>query len=601
MPYTSFPLAASKPLTIRKTLVIAFLLASLVPSTLLALLAFKFAGESLHDEIELTLQVKAATVSQDIDKMIFERLQNAQTWSRLEVMQDIRINDVDKRIAKFLAELKTGYRDVYSQLNCIDPAGRIVASSNAAALGRILIEKESMPLPATGGTDIRLEAIRPDVNGTGTILPIDVTIASMFNPGSIGTLQLQFDWSQIDRILDQAGTDRRMVMLIDRGGRVIAASSALRQRGFVTKSVPQSWQQPSQDGTFALDGKFLGMGQMTVGSYRSSGFEHFNGFGWRTLVIQPSSQAFVPIHRMAIVFLLMLALISALAVGYSLVIAGRIARPIASLTEFTRQFMRDKTRPPLPPIAAGEVGELMDAFVQTVENLELSRNQLVRMSKLAVLGEFSAVMAHEIRTPIGILRSSAQMLAREPALSDEGRELVGFVESETERLKGLVATLLDSARMRPPKLENADLHALVSHVASMLAAQAEKKSIGIVLELGATNPIICCDDEQMTQVLLNLILNALQVLPVGGHVMISCREQGEGMLVEIADDGPGIAASEHSKLFDPFYTRREGGVGLGLSVAQQIVAAHGGEITASASGLGGALFSIILPRFGEVA
>jgi two-component system sensor histidine kinase HydH len=93
----------------------------------------------------------------------------------------------------------------------------------------------------------------------------------------------------------------------------------------------------------------------------------------------------------------------------------------------------------------------------------------------------------------------------------------------------------------------------------------------------------------------------LQVLPVGGHVMISCREQGEGMLVEIADDGPGIAASEHSKLFDPFYTRREGGVGLGLSVAQQIVAAHGGEITASASGLGGALFSIILPRFGEVA
>ena len=143
--------------TIRKTLMIAFLLASLLPSLLLAALAFQFTSASMHAEIERSLQVEAATVSQDIDKTMFERLQNAQTWSRLEVMQDIHINDVDKQLSKFLRDVKSGYLDVYREVLCTDPAGRVVASSDPASIGRLETESGSRSYSSRGFAPILLE------------------------------------------------------------------------------------------------------------------------------------------------------------------------------------------------------------------------------------------------------------------------------------------------------------------------------------------------------------------------------------------------------------------------------------------------------------
>jgi signal transduction histidine kinase len=207
-------------------------------------------------------------------------------------------------------------------------------------------------------------------------------------------------------------------------------------------------------------------------------------------------------------------------------------------------------------------------------------------------------MAHEIRTPIGILRSSAQMLAREPNLSEEARELTGFIESETERLNRLVSTLLDSARPRLPSMQAMDMNDIIRHSVELLAAQADKKSITIGLHLAEHPNIADCDTEQMTQVLLNLILNALQIVPNGGMVSITCRENNGEIIIEIADNGPGIPPEEQNRVFDPFFTKREGGVGLGLAVVQQIIKAHGGEIRADKSTLGGALFIITLPSKG---
>jgi signal transduction histidine kinase len=336
--------------------------------------------------------------------------------------------------------------------------------------------------------------------------------------------------------------------------------------------------------------------EIIVGYDHSPGFQQFPGFGWTTLAIENSSDAYIPVRQMAFVFVLLLALTSGAAFGFSYLVAGRIARPIAALTAFTRRFMRERNLSEPPTAASGEVGELTEAFVQTVHDLDQSRADLVRASKLAVLGELSAVMAHEIRTPIGILRSSAQMLSREPNLSTDARELTGFIESETERLNRLVSTLLDSARPRAPKLQPVDFHAIVGHAVDLLAGQAEKKAIRIERQLQCRDPAVDADAEQMTQVLLNLILNALQILPAGGRIVVSTRDLGGKLAVEVADDGPGIAEEEMERVFDPFFTKREGGVGLGLAVVQQIVAAHGGEIRAGRSSLGGSSFIIILPH-----
>ena len=222
-------------MTIRKTLMIAFLLASLVPSALLAMLAFESASSSMHAEIERSLQVGAATVSLDIDKMLFERLQNAQTWSRLDVMQDIQIKDVDKRLATFLHDVKSGYSDVYAELMVTDTDGRIVASSNSADIGQLRPAAASVPFFAHGYDAIRMEPLEWTDSPDRTRLPVTVDIASSFGDQKLGKLVLLFNWAQIHSILDQAGQDGRMVVVVDRTGQVIAASSTLRAKGALTQ------------------------------------------------------------------------------------------------------------------------------------------------------------------------------------------------------------------------------------------------------------------------------------------------------------------------------------------------------------------------------
>jgi len=188
------------------------------------------------------------------------------------------------------------------------------------------------------------------------------------------------------------------------------------------------------------------------------------------------------------------------------------------------------------------------------------------------------------------------MLQRESGISEEGRELVGFIESETERLNRLVSAMLDTARPRAPTYEAVDMHDLIRKSIAMLGAQADKKQVGVTASLLAAKPVIECDAEQITQVLLNLLMNGLQILDHGGRIEMATHDDDRYLYIEMADDGPGIDPAERTKVFEAFFFKREGGIGLGLAIVQQIVSAHGGEIEAAESRLGGALFRIRLPR-----
>ena len=298
---------------------------------------------------------------------------------------------------------------------------------------------------------------------------------------------------------------------------------------------------------------------------------------------------------MAWVFAGLLAATALVTVMVTLWVAERIGGPVVALTEFTRGYLRPGAPPTPPPDGPGELGELNRSFVRLVQDLQRSQQTLVQASKLAALGEVTALLAHEVRTPLGILRSSVQMLGSETALSAEGKELLSIVETETTRLNRLVSSMLDSARTRDPQMRLHDVHALIAHAVSLLAAQARQRQIEISLHLHATQFVLNCDAEQVTQILLNLVMNALQILPENGKVELSTRVDGERLLIEVGDDGPGIAPEERSHIFEPFVFKREGGVGLGLAVVRQIARSHGGDVSADASVLGGALFRVWLP------
>jgi signal transduction histidine kinase len=579
--------------TIRKTLLAAFVGLGVGTSILLTALAFVKAREALRAEIDRNVGSDAEALAATVDRMMFERVQNAAVWSHLDVMQDIGIRDIDKRLSQFLADLQRGYRDVYANLSCTDADGQIVASSDAALVGTMPAPETAwLAAPLSGET---ISLMRTQAAGRSEVL-IEVPVASSANGVRIGTLRLALDWTGIEGLFDRAERDTaRAVVMLDREGDVIGASRSLRDGGRVRADEFRAWQRlegrvAERRGAPAFDGNVI------VGGARTPGYAQFAGFDWTVLVMQPVADALAPVHRMALVFLLLLTLIALLTALIALWISHAIAQPIANLTALARDYVRTRVLNAPPSAGVGEVGELADAFVGMVRDIDLSQKKLVRASKLAVVGEMSSVIAHEVRTPLGIMRSSAQVLAREPGISAEGRELAGFIGSETERLNRLVSAMLDSARPRAPVYVDVDMHELLRRAASLLAAQLATRDIGVRLALDARDPHVECDEEQLTQVVLNILMNALQILHAGGHIEVATRDSGEELAIDIADDGPGIAPGERTHVFDAFFFKREGGIGLGLAIVQQIVQAHGGTIEATESASAGALFQIRMPR-----
>ncbi len=585
--------------TIRTALLRAFFGLVLGAIVLMGVLSFVDVRLVLQSEIAASLQSGAAAALQRIDTFFFAQLENIRIWRRLEVMQDIRVKDVDKRLSGFLSDLRQGQGSTYRALFCTDANGHIIASSDPALIGA---EAPSVAqwsrVPGDSAGEVELQPVRASSAGA---VALRASIADAFGSGRLGYLYALLDWRSVLDLLDDAAEGPASALLIDARGSVIGASRDLWAGSDLTRVSLAGWvPERGKPGAVVRDGSVLAQSTLLVGAAASSGYQHFPGLGWHMLMIEPIADAYRPIWHLLWSMVAVLLLTLAVAVWTSRRLAGRIARPIVALTELTRRFRQGEATRPFR--AAGtvisEVRELNRAFVEMIEALENSREQIVRAGKLAVVGEMAAVMAHEVRTPLGILRTSAQLLERERDLNAKERELTGYIVSETDRLNRLVTLLVECARPRPPVFKPQDLHEIIDNVLNLLASKAEKKEVRLMREPYAQDAVLLCDREQLTQVFLNLVLNALQFVSEGGRVGVRTDVAREALLVQVFDDGPGIPAELRRRVFDPFFTRREGGVGLGLTVVQQIVQGHHGDIQVLQSRWGGACFEM---RFGRTA
>ncbi len=616
--------------TLRRTLLLAFLLLGLVPSIALSWLSFSRTRDAMSAQIAQSLAVQAQSLQSDIDSMLFERFENALVWGRSELMQDLRLGDVDKRVSNYLVGLAAGYGGVYQGMDCRRDDGLVLASTRPADIGRHTPDGPadgasravSFEARLSGGQVRLLLPVAPSLDDRLPIA-IETDIASAYPlDRKIARLHLDLDAGQLSRLLDRAAVGRRVIVVLDAQGHWVAASQSLRGRALPDLAQRQAGlllagsAGPTAHRTtpWLNEPVILGLGRSRAGPV-------FGGSGWTTVVLQPVDEALAPVRDMAGIFgglLLLVLLITLLA---ATLIAAAIARPILALTAVTRGYQRDGVLPASSTGLGSRISELKllgQAYLDMMRTVDSSRQQLVRSAKLAMLGELAAVLAHEVRTPLGILRSSAQVLLRDRRLSEDSRELMGFIESETERLNRLVSTLLDTARPRLPSFAPVDMHALLrrcvqmqelqqalatpsststsTSIAADAVAPAAPATPQLGVELLATDAMVEADAEQLMQAVFNLLNNAVQAVGAGGLVLISTADAGEQLRIDCADNGPGIPPAIAERIFDPFVTGRDGGIGLGLAVVQQVIAAHGGQISVGRSAAGGTLFSLFLPR-----
>ena len=250
-----------------------------------------------------------------------------------------------------------------------------------------------------------------------------------------------------------------------------------------------------------------------------------------------------------------------------------------------------------------EIGDLGRDFNDMVAQLKASREEIQRLHQtqmsraehFATLGELAAGLAHEIRNPLAGIAGVIEIIGRDLPPNSPARSVIKDAKEEAVQINRILTELLEIARPKPPQFRVGDMCSTVEHAVMFARQQAITKRIMVELEIKDAIPPAEHDPNQINQVLLNLLLNAIQSMDKPGIIRVSLESDEDDVLIAVADEGKGIPREHLPNIFRPFFTTKGHGTGLGLSLARRMVEAHGGHIDVTSVVGKGTQFLVRLP------
>ncbi|HEX3031377.1 MAG TPA: ATP-binding protein [Bacillota bacterium] len=309
-------------------------------------------------------------------------------------------------------------------------------------------------------------------------------------------------------------------------------------------------------------------------------------------------------------------LVLALIVGAFLAIRvlRRLRRRVGEITQGLAMMEQDSTFR-LKPQANDELGEIAAAVNKMADALEQKRmleEQLERSGRLAALGRLVAGVAHEIRNPLGIIKATVQVMEQDfsnklPQMAqvmpgeqiEEIREFLAVVNEQVERQNKIIRELLDYAKPIPPVFSPINIRDQLASVLSLSKAYFQQHNVTVSLEAGDMLPVVNGDIQKLKQVFLNLIFNAVEAMPEGGKLTLCVTQEEDQVVTTFTDTGRGIPEADLDQLFDPFFTTRNTGTGLGLAMVYNAIDMHHGSVTVTSKVNEGTSFKIMLPVAAE--
>src|SRR6185312_10026061 len=283
----------------------------------------------------------------------------------------------------------------------------------------------------------------------------------------------------------------------------------------------------------------------------------------------------------------------------------RTLRPLGVLRRRARQVAGGEYAQRTGVTSHDEIGDLAREFDAMADAIQEREKKLIRSERLATVGRMAAQIAHEVRNPLSAIGLNAELLGDELGReAEEARRLVASIIGEVDRLTEITETYLRFTRLPRPKLEREDLGALVTSVLALGRGELEKEGITLALEIAPDLPEIPADEAQLRQALINLVRNAREALASAAEKRLSISLSADGpagrLLLRVADSGPGIEAGDLGRIFDPFFSTKAQGTGLGLALVQQIVVDHGGQIDVESAPGRGTTFLLVFPLPGPL-
>ncbi len=595
--------------TIRTKLIGYAAVVLFVPLLMYGTLAFTTARATLTPALRAQLAHDTAGVKIAVQELLAGQIQNVRTWAHLDIMAEAARGDRDGRISRFLEEVTRDY-GVFLDLFVLDSNGVCVASSWHEQIGKSYSTESSRFLGDQGRA-------HPDVAYSADHGAFYLGLAAAINypdesGARLGTILAMLDRAVLDAIVQPLpGNGNVDLLLVNADRRILAGPS----RAYLKAHLPL-WQASSGDSPAYVDGTAPLVYSATSSTndvlmISEVGLEEYRALpdlDWSVIAALPRDVALAPILDVRKRIFLLGSLVGLIGLILARALSSNISRPIKELTSITKRIAHEGALERIPdPSSEDEIGDLTRSFQTMVENVSAAHHEVVHASKLAFIGELSAGIAHDIRTPLGIIKNSAQLLERRAIKFDDTThaEFARFILEESDRLSATVDGLLDYARPAKLEKEDVDINATIQRTARFLSSEAASKGVDITVVPDNSAASVMCDAGQVYQVTLNLVVNAIQACEPGGTVEIRTHCRNDGVEIVVADTGCGISEDIRDSLFTPFVSKRKGGIGLGLAIVQRIIAAHGGKIEATNRRSGGARFRAWIPshnglRLGEI-
>jgi len=226
---------------------------------------------------------------------------------------------------------------------------------------------------------------------------------------------------------------------------------------------------------------------------------------------------------------------------------------------------------------------------------------VLQRERLSALGNLAAAVAHEVRNPLNAISMGLQRLKVEFQPTDDREQyshLTDLMLGEVHRLNAIVEQFLSLARPIEIKAEALPVPEVLRELAALEDGDAKRSKVQIRVNAAPDLPPLKADPSHLSQVLLNLMLNGLQAMPEGGTLTLEAKTSNSSFLIAVTDTGPGIAAEDRQRIFEPYFTTKPKGTGLGLAISRRLIEAHGGKLTAADKSGAGCRFEISLPLNG---
>ncbi len=296
--------------------------------------------------------------------------------------------------------------------------------------------------------------------------------------------------------------------------------------------------------------------------------------------------------RMLIFILLLITLVSALLFALALII--RLIKPIIKLKESVDTLVESDFNTKIEINTNDEIGELGQAFNHMVVKLKHAMREQDRLSRLAATGELAATLAHEIKNPLNAIGGAASYI-KENFKGTLINEFLTIISSEVSRINKLTTTLLNFAKPLKPQFEKTDINRIIRETVELIGPEIKESNVELKTDLEEKLPDTKCDPSQIKQIVINLLLNALDAVNGNGVIELQARKNRNMIEISVKDNGTGIKPEDLPQIFNPFYTTKTRGTGLGLAISKKIATEHNGDLVVESHYGKGSTFTLMIP------